>query len=177
MGLKGEARGEVLTERELEALHEQCYGWSLGCCHWNREEAQDVLQSVYVKVLEGSARFDGRSSARTWLFAVIRRTAAERRRRQWLFELLPGRWLAWQPDPPSPPQPDALAEASEASATLRAALSRLSGRQRELMHLVFYEDLSIEEAAAVLGIGVGSARTHYARAKARLRELLEARRP
>ncbi len=177
MGLSGEPRGEVLTERELEAHHEACHGWALGCCRWNREEAQDVLQSVYVKVLEGSARFDGRSSARTWLFAVIRRTAAERRRRQWLFELTPGRWLAREPDPPSPPQPDALAEASETSATLRAALSRLSGRQREVMHLVFYEDLSIGEAAAVLGIGVGSARTHYERGKGRLRELLEARRP
>ena len=39
------------------------------------------MQLAYVKVLEGSAKFDGRSSFRTWLFGVVRRTAAEQRRR------------------------------------------------------------------------------------------------
>ena len=35
-----------------------------------------MLQSVYLAILEGRARFGGRSKLRTWLFAVIRRTAA-----------------------------------------------------------------------------------------------------
>lgn len=131
-----------------------------------------MLQTVYLKVLDGRARFDGRSSARTWLFAVIRRTAAERRRRQWLLDLLPVRLLQLQPETAHAPDPESLADATEVSERLRAALLRLSARQRELLHLVFYQDLSIEDAAAVLGISVGSARTHYHRGKARLRDLL-----
>ena len=59
-------------ERELEALHRASFGWALGCCRWDHEEAADVLQAVYLKVLEGKARFDGRSSLKTWLFATIR---------------------------------------------------------------------------------------------------------
>jgi RNA polymerase sigma-70 factor (ECF subfamily) len=128
-----------------------------------------VLQTAYLKVLDGRARFDGRSSARTWLFAVIRRTAAERRRRHWA---LPARWFWLDPEPPTAPDSESLAAASEASEQLRSALLKLSGRQRDLVHLVFYEDVSIEEAAAILGISVGSARTHYHRGKARLRRLL-----
>ncbi len=132
-----------------------------------------MLQTAYLKVLDGSARFDGRSSARTWLFAVIRRTAAERRRRQWLMDLLPARLLQLEPEPATAPDPEALAAVSESSRELRAALLKLSRQQRELMHLVFYQDLTIEEAAAILGISVGSARTHYHRGKARLGQILE----
>jgi RNA polymerase sigma-70 factor (ECF subfamily) len=42
-----------------------------------------------------------------------------------------------------------------------------------VLHLVFYQDLSIAEAADVMDVGLGTARTHYERGKARLRQLLE----
>lgn len=158
---------------ELEALHPACFGWALGCCRWNREEAEDVLQSSYLKVLDGRAAFEGRSSTKTWLFAVIRRTAAERRRRQWLFDLLPSRLMRLEPEPAMAPDPETLADVSESGARLRAALMKLARQQRDTLHLVFYEDLTIEEAAGVLRISVGSARTHYHRGKKRLRQLLE----
>jgi RNA polymerase sigma-70 factor (ECF subfamily) len=63
--------------------------------------------------------------------------------------------------------------ASEARDRLRAALTRLSPRQRDVLHLVFYQDLTIEEAAELLRISLGSARTHFERGKARLREHLQ----
>src|SRR5882672_10414340 len=68
----------------LEKYHSESYGWALSCCAHNRTEAEGVLQAVYLKVLEGKARFDGKAAFRTWLFAVIRRTAMDERRRHWL---------------------------------------------------------------------------------------------
>jgi RNA polymerase sigma-70 factor (ECF subfamily) len=162
----------TIPERDLEALHPACFGWALGCCNWNRAEAEDVLQTVYLKVLDRRAHFDGQSSLKTWLFSVIWRTAAARRRRQWLIELLPARLLLADPEPATAPDAESLACDSQTSAQLRAALRTLSARQRDLLHLVFYEDLTVEQAAAVLRISVGSARTHYHRGKARLRILL-----
>src|SRR5258705_6909899 len=73
---------------ELERLHCSSFGWALSCCRRDREEAEEVLQASYLKLLEGRARFDGRASLKTFLFGVIRRTASEQRRRPALQFLL-----------------------------------------------------------------------------------------
>ena len=104
---------------ELERMHPASFGWALWCCNHRREEAEEVLQTTYLKILEGTARFDGKSSLRTWLFAVIRRTAMERRRRQWLRGQIFDRWQASQPEAPFPPDPETVA-------TLRAQFPNLS---------------------------------------------------
>src|SRR5690349_10623158 len=71
-------------ERELERLHPESWGWALACAGRDRDIAQDALQTAYVRILGGTARHDGRSSFKTWLFGVIRFSALEelRRRRQ-----------------------------------------------------------------------------------------------
>ncbi len=132
-----------------------------------------MLHTVYIKVLEGRARFDGRSSFRTWLFGVIHRTAHERHRRRWLQAALLGRWHQSEPRQPVSTSEEAALTVQEENKRLRAAVARLSPRQREVLHLVFYQDLTIEESAQALGISLGSARTHFERGKQRLRALLQ----
>jgi RNA polymerase sigma-70 factor (ECF subfamily) len=156
---------EDLGER-LEALHGDAYGWALACCGRDRSLAEEVLQMAYVKVLSGEARFEGRSALKTWLYGVIRRTAAAERRRVGLVAFRLARLARLTPTPaPAEEPPDV--------ASLARALTRLSARQREVLHLVFSEGMTVEGAAAVMGVGVGSARVHYDRGKKRLRALLE----
>jgi len=151
--------------RELSSFHASSWGWALACCGRDAARAEDVLQQSYVKVLEGKARFAGTSSLKTWFFGVIRITALEHSR--W-------RWFASERDAPSStPQPDSLSARKQTAEALSRALARLSARQREVLHLVFYEELTIEEAAAIMGLSVGSARQHYDRGKKSLKEMLE----
>ncbi len=127
---------------ELERLHPASFGWALWCCDHRREEAEEVLQTAYVKVLDETARFNGNASLRTWFFSVIRRTA------------------------------EAAASGSESASALRKALADLPARQRDVLHLVFYQDLTVEEASRILEISLGTARTHFERGKAQLRKVL-----
>jgi RNA polymerase sigma factor (sigma-70 family) len=159
-------------ETELTRCHPAALGWALACCRFNRDAADDVLQASYLKVVDGRARFEGRAAFRTWLFGVIRRTAAEHRRRDVMRRVLPLTWLDGRPEGRARDDlPHALIRSEEAS-RLVAALAQLPKRQREVLHLVFYEDLSIADAAEVLAISLGAARTHYDRGKRGLRKLL-----
>jgi len=168
----------AMSEHDLAALlerhHADAFGWALSCCAWDRGEAEDVLQTSYLKVLDGRARFEGRSSFKTWLFGVVRRTAAEVRRRRAIWRWVGLSRLADQPHGDASPS-DALGglARSDAAETIRRALAALPTRQREVLHLVFYQELTIREAADVLRVSLGTARRHYERGKAALRQRLE----
>src|SRR5947207_11231734 len=74
-------------KNELEKLHSASFGWAMSCCRRDATEAEEVLQTVYLKIFEGKARYRGESSLKTWLFAVIRKTAATEYRRRLLRSL------------------------------------------------------------------------------------------
>jgi RNA polymerase sigma factor (sigma-70 family) len=174
--VRAEKDGADLAAR-IHALHATCFGWAMSCCDNRREEAEDLLQDVYVSALENGLRFNGDSTLKTWLFGVIRHRARSRLRRERLRELLGFRNVARVDAPAAAPMPDADVMASERRALTRRALDQLPRRQREVVLLVFYHDLTVEGAAKVLEISVGSARVHYDRGKKRLAALLGEERP
>lgn len=165
-------RGADELRRDLAARHADAYAWALSCCRQHRNDAEDVLHTAYLKVLDGKARFDGGSSFTTFLFGVIRLTAVDHRRRHVLRNLLAGRGGIAKPEPDPAPGADSDIENDQQRRQLTQALATLPERQRQILLLVFYHELTVEEAAQVMAIGVGSARQHYARGKARLRALL-----
>jgi RNA polymerase sigma-70 factor (ECF subfamily) len=159
---------------ELERLHSASFAWAMHCSRQRRNEAEDLLQDAYIRVLEGRACFDGRSTLKTWLFGVIRNVRRERARRDWLRLAVLERRHGEEPAAEPALNPEQLLHRCENNHRLREAVERLPRRQQELMHLVFYQDLTIAESALALGISLGSARTHFERGKARLREHLAA---
>lgn len=158
---------------ELERLHAFSFGWALSCCRFNRLEAEEVLQITYLKILDGKAHYAGEAAFKTWLFAVIRKTALNECRKSVMRRLILSAGADRLPRDSQPEDLVRAVERSETQAHFRQALTRLPARQRETLHLVFYEELTLQETAEVLGISLGAVRKHYERAKTRLRELLQ----
>lgn len=154
----------------LQEHHCAAFGWALFCSRGDRDEAEDLLQSVYLSLLEKGARFSGRSSFKTWLFAVIRNRALKRRHRlARQFERMKNLFAIDS----APEHQEREVLRTELRVRVESLLEDLSGRQREVIQLVFYHELTVEEAAGVMGVSIGSARTHYDRGKKRLKDAMQ----
>ena len=155
----------LVTESELASIHQAVFGWALTRCDYRRDVAEDLVQQAYVQLLSGRARYDGKSSLKTFVFAVVQKLAQSRFRR-----LSVRLRFAQRADREEPVTEDSGA-ADESAIWQR--VSELPARQRDIVELVFCRELTIEEASRVMGISVGTGRVHYDRAKKRLRELLD----
>lgn len=155
-----------ITRPALEAIHGQVFGWALSRCDYDRVAAEDLMQQAYVELLSGRARFDGRSSLRTFVFGVVQNLARSRYRRLASRLRLAGRY-AQEPGASHPTE-----EVPLERRRVWQAVQRLPARQRDVVELVFCRDLTVEQAAAVMGVSIGTGRVHYDRAKKSLRASL-----
>jgi RNA polymerase sigma factor (sigma-70 family) len=139
---RGDPAGQNELRRELIVHHDAAFTWAKNCCRRDRSEAEEVLHVSYLKVLEGRARFDRRSSFRTWLFGVIHRTAADHRRRRVLRDLVGWHWGAEEGLREPAPGADVEVEQAQRRSQLERALAALPRRQREVLQLVFHHELT-----------------------------------
>ena len=146
-------------ERLLEENHRDAYLWARQCCRFDEDRAKDVLQNVYLKILEGKAVYKEKAPFKTWLFSVIRFTTLEDFREVVNMQELPE-------------QLPMMEVAEEESPNCELLLLRLPERQREVLLLVFYHQHTLSEVAEILEISLGSVRTHYQRGKDQLKKMM-----
>lgn len=134
--------------------------------------AEEGVQDVMLAAWRGAPSFRGESTVRTWLLAIARRRARRMGRRH----TLPQTRLeeAAMLSAFSPPD---LADQEAEQTRVHEALAQLSPEQRETLELVFYHELSGPEAAAVLGVALGTVKSRLFRAKAALKSRLGRREP
>lgn len=153
-----------LLEQSLADHHREAYLWARQCCRYDDEQAKDVLQEVYLKILEGRARYNNLSSFRTWLFAVIRYTA---------LDILREKYLVIVDEPGDNDHPALPAdEPPDEPVDYEALLKQLPGRQAQVLLLAFYHGMTLEAISTVMDISLGTVRTHYDRGKKQLKELI-----
>ncbi len=126
--------------------------------------AEDLLQTALVKTWFAWDRLRDEGAAETYVRQVMARTYATWWRRKWRGELATG-------ELPDVPARDCYDDVDSRHA-LRRALAELPPRQRAIVVLRFYEDLSEAQVADLLGCSVGTVKSTASRALVRLRSLV-----
>jgi len=111
----------------------------------NLEDAEEVMLDTFAVAASGTARFDGRSSFRTWIFAIARKQAISRLRRR-RFRLEPLEDRADETVPSS--DFDMLRE--ERNLALYEALAQLPDDYQQVLFLLYFEEMSDEDVARVM---------------------------
>jgi RNA polymerase sigma-70 factor (sigma-E family) len=130
----------------------------------DRAAAEDLVQAALVKAAVRWRRLVAGGDPEAYLRRIMINEQISGWRRR-------GRHEVAMPDPPDPGHPDP-AEATARRLDLASALARLAPRQRAVIVLRFYEDLSEADTAALLGCAIGTVKSQTADALARLRRLL-----
>ncbi len=146
----------------------------------NSEDADIATQDSFLKAYQvlrksGAPRIQ---SPEKWITRIAINTCLDRlRSRRWLFwkqRVEPADERAvLQLTPTSLPNPEEAARARDLARRISAALGRLTPRQRSVFVLRHDEDLSLEEIGEVLGLDLGTVKSHVARALKKLRDELE----
>jgi RNA polymerase sigma factor (sigma-70 family) len=135
-----------------------------------QQAAADVMSEVFLAAFRNRGRYDtGRDDARPWLYGITINVISQHQRAQRRY----ARVLA---SVPGVPAADVVADevldrvtATQLRPRIMRVLGELSARDRELVLLVAWAELSYEQAAQALGIPVGTVRSRLHRIRVKLR--------
>ena len=130
----------------------------------NKPDADDVYQDVFFKLFRSNPQLDSEEHLKAWLIRTTTHTSVN---------LLRSAWRRYfQPMPENYDAPDMSFANDDRLSDLRNALIKLPEKQRIVIHLYYYEQLSTEEIAKILGEKSSTVRSHMKRGRERLKSLL-----
>ena len=136
-------------------------------------DAEDLVQDALLRAYRGLSNFDGRHP-RAWLLTILRNAHRNRGRRRRPDLLRDPESYGAGGTADSSPGPEALVVDGALDAAVASAVETLPPKMRRLVELVDVDGLSYEEAAAALGVPVGTVMSRLPRARSRIRERLAA---
>jgi RNA polymerase sigma-70 factor (ECF subfamily) len=131
---------------------------------------EDVLNETMMEVWRQAARFEGRASVNTWVFSIAHHRAVSRLRKKRETSLDEEQAAAIEDDAP---RPDQQAMSGDMSRLLAALMEQLSFEHREILHLAYYQEFSVQEIADALDLPANTVKTRMFYARQRLKVLLE----
>ena len=167
-GVKGDRSAlEKLFGRQAGTLYQSALRL-LG----NHEDAEDALQDGLLSAYRNLKRFEGRSQFSTWLTRIVINAALmiRRKRKPARIEAFPisdendeTSWI--ERIPASQPDPEMVCAETETFRSIDELLREMSPVLRQAFTMAYYDELSIEEAGALLGVSAGTFKSRVFRAR------------
>lgn len=168
--LQATGRGDLAAFSRIVERH-QTWAWRTAYRFTgNAEDASDIVQEAFLRLLDASGRYRPTAKFRTYFYQIISRLCLDqaKRKQPLLLETVPD-----SPDP-SPDATDTMMR-QEAAVAIRAALDALPPNQRLAIVLRYYENLGYEEIASALATTTKAVERLLARGRKRLRDMLGSR--
>lgn len=127
----------------------------------NSSDAQDLTQETFLNAFRSYDNFDGQSSVRTWLIAILKNRFRLYQREKGRFRRAHSRAHTAAPE-----------QADEKLDKLKSALARLEEDDRLIVVLYHLDGLSYEEIAAVMECPLGTVKSRLFAARQKLKELV-----
>ena len=146
-----------------EAYKDRVYSIAFYFFHGDAAAASDVSQQVFLKLIDGIARFRGDATFSTWLYRVVVNACVDRSRR-WKTErgFADASVLEGLPDQESTLE-QTLVDGEMATA-VREAVAGLPVKLRAAVLLRYFDDLSYDQMAGALGCSIGTVASRLSRA-------------
>ena len=137
----------------------------------NSALAEDIVSEVFLEVWRGAGRFKAESQVATWLLAIARHKAISALRRRSEAQL-DDHMAAAIEDPCD--DPETHTGQKDRCEIIQKCLKRLSPHHREIIDLVYYHEKTVREAAQIVGVPEGTAKTRMFHARKHMSRLLTA---
>jgi len=162
------AAGDEVALHELYAAYGQrLYAYALRLTS-DPAQAEDVVQDALVAAWKSARRFRGEGRVIAWLLGIVHHLALKslRHRSQSLTDEIEEMLESGSPSP------EQQAESAEQAARVHFGLRALSPDHRSILELIFYQGLSLEEAAQVCRLPLGTVKSRLSYARRQLRGIL-----
>ena len=157
---------EELFNKIVRDESEKLY-WHLRRMVSSHEDADDLLQEVFLKVWAALPSFRGGSSVSTWVWRIATNEALNFLRREKVRAAL--RFTSIDAELERKVLADPYFNGTEAERNLSRAVARLPEKQRQVFIMRYWDDLSYEEISAITGTSVGALKASYHLAQEKIR--------
>lgn len=135
--------------------------------------AEDIFQDVFIKVNQKLSTFEGNSSIKTWIIRITINACKDYLKSAWNRRVVP--MMEYQEDAIISDTDYKEVENKDTNNLIKQTVLSLPAKYKDVVLCVYFNDMTVAEAAAVLNIAEGTVKSRLSRARQKLKTLLEGR--
>ncbi len=135
--------------------------------------AEDIFQDVFIKVNQKLATFEGNSSIKTWIIRITINTCKDYLKSAWNRRVVP--MMEYQEDAIVSETDYDDVEKQDSKELIKKSVLSLPPKYKDVVLCVYFQEMTIIEAAQALKIAEGTAKSRLSRARLKLKAMLEGR--